>query len=81
MTLIQLLEKAAGFPVATLISLLELLAQAQPEVAEQVASIIAKLKAAIPVGNLVAVAEALPKELANIAQGKLDPRDHPSDAA
>ena len=81
MTLLQLLEKAAGIPAATLVALLELLAAAQPEVAEQVASIIAKLKAAIPVNNLVAVAEALPSEIANIAQGKIDPRDHPSDAA
>lgn len=81
MTPIQLLEKAAGLPAGVLIALLRTLASAQPAFAAQVESIIAKIEAAIPLDNLVAVAEALPAELANIAQGKIDPRDHPSDAA
>ena len=81
MTVIQLLEKAAGLPADLLISLLRTLASAQPDFAASIEGIIAKLEAAVPVANLIAVAEALPKEIANIAQGKIDPRQHPSDAA
>lgn len=81
MTPIQLLELAAGLPKGILVTLLRTLASAQPAFANQVEEIILKLEAAVPVANLVAVAEALPAEIANIASGKIDPRSHPSDAA
>jgi hypothetical protein len=69
-------------PAAKLIEILRAGGAASPDLAAAAEAIIAKLEAAIPLGNLIVVAEALPRELANIAQGKLDPRpDQPSNAA
>jgi hypothetical protein len=42
--------------------------------------IIAKLDQAVDPANLAAVGGAVPGELLNIAQGKLDPRPHAGDA-
>lgn len=81
MTILDLLSKAAGFPTSKLIEILRAFAAAVPDSAAEVNAIIAKLEAAIPLDNLISVAEALPRELANIAQGIIEPRDHPSDAA
>lgn len=81
MTLLELLQRAAGAPVAKLIEILRAGAAAAPDLADEAEAIIRALQEAIPVSNLVAIAEALPREIADIAQGKIDPRDHPSDAA
>jgi len=80
MTILDILQKAAG-AAGALVAVLNRAKAALPDLAPEVDKIITELNTAISANNLVALAEALPKEIANIAQGKLDPRDHPSDAA
>ena len=79
MTLLDLLKKAA-FAGDDLVQFLNVIAQRYPDVAPKAQELVAALSAAVAAENLVALATALPGEIANIAQGKLDPRDHPSDA-
>ena len=81
MTILDFLKKAAGEPFSKLVEILRAGAAAQPDLAPAAEWMIAKLNDAVPLSNLVALAEAIPRELAAIAQGKIDPRDHPSDAA
>lgn len=81
MSLLDLIIRAAGEPASKLISILRAVAAAAPSLAADAEAIIAKLEEPLAIGNLVAVAEMLPGEIANIVQGKLDPREHPSDAA
>lgn len=71
----------AGLAAPRLIEILRAAAEKFPDYAAEITDIIAKIEAAIPQSNLIAIAEALPREIANIAQGNLDPRDHPSDLA
>jgi len=79
LTLLDLLKKAA-FAGDDLVQFLNVIAQRYPDVAPKAQELVAALSAAVAAENLVALATALPGEIANIAQGKLDPRDHPSDA-
>ena len=51
------------------------------DAAAEIDKILAALNESVGPDNLIALAESLPKELANIAQGKFDPRKHPSDVA
>jgi len=80
MTLLDLLKKALG-GLDPLEDKLKAVAEAAPDAAPLINELLGKLAGAVPVENLVALAAALPGEIADIAKGKLDPRDHPSDAA
>ena len=79
MTLLDIITKWAGISGSKLIEFLEAAAAAAPDLAPKAEEWIDALKAAGSPENLVALASVLPAEIANIAQGKLDPRDHPSD--
>ena len=81
MRLIDLLQRAGGIPVAQLIAVLEWVVANAPDLADEARAIMEKLNAAVPLENLLSIAAVLPVEIANIAAGKIDPRDHPSDAA
>ena len=81
MTILDLLLKAAGAPVARLIEVLEAAAVKAPDLAGEIGGIVAALKSAASTENLVKLASELPAEIANIARGKLAPRDHPRDLA
>lgn len=77
MTILDILTKA-GVATAGIIALLEKAAQQAPDLAPSLHTLIAQLQAAVDQANLVQLASALPAEIANIAKGKLDPRDSPS---
>jgi hypothetical protein len=81
MTLLQILSKAAGFPAERILALLVTAGTAAPDLKPQFDELIARLNAAIDQANLIALAEALPSEIAAIARGELHPKTHPSDAA
>ena len=80
MTLLDVLTQA-GFAASGLLELLGTVKQKYPDLAPQVDKVMAGITGAVAPENLVALAEALPRELANIGSGKLDPRRHPSDGA
>lgn len=80
MTLLDLLTRlAVGAP--GLIRLLEKVAAEAPDLAPDAQLWINKLNAAVSADNLVALAASLPQEIADILQGKINKRNHPSDAA
>lgn len=54
---------------------------ANPDLAPAGQQLLDELNAAIGADALVALAEKLPAQIANIAHGNLDPRDSPSNAA
>lgn len=79
MTLLELLNKAAG--VATkLEAVLDAAATGLPDLAPEVAMLKSELDKAIDPANLAALGAAIPGELLNIAQGKLEPTKHAGDA-
>jgi len=80
MSILDILLKA-GAAGPALVKLLEKVKAAVPDLAPEVDKILAELAAAIMPENLIKLAEALPRELAKIAQGQIDPRRHPSDVA
>jgi hypothetical protein len=80
MSLLDILLKAGG-AAASLVTLLGKVKEVAPDLAGEVDAILDKLAATVAPDNLIALAECLPKELANIAAGKLDPRRHSSDVA
>jgi hypothetical protein len=80
MSILDILMRAGGAG-ATLVALLVKAKAFAPVLADEVDKILAELGSTIEPDSLIALAEALPRELANIAQGKLDPRRHPSDTA
>lgn len=80
MSLLDILTKAGG-AAAALVTLLGKVKDVAPDLGGEVDKILSELAGAVASDNLIALAEALPKELAGIAQGKLDPRQHPSDVA
>jgi hypothetical protein len=80
MNLIDILTKA-GFAGAELLALLVKAKEFAPVLAVEIDQMLTVLATSIVPGNLISLAEALPKELANIAAGNLDPRKHPSDVA
>jgi len=76
----DILFKSAGLPLARIIEILRAGAAAVPEFADDAESIIAKISAA-PEG-IGRVALLVPAEVANVLQGRIDPRpDQPSNAA
>jgi hypothetical protein len=80
MSLLEILKRAGG-AAAILVDGLARIREIAPDAAEEIDKILAALNEAIGPDNLIALAESLPKELANIAQGKLDPRKQPSNLA
>lgn len=81
MTILDLLTKASGIPVDKLKTLIQAGAETVPDLAADADKIIAELDAALSpeaIGNLVTTVGA---EIKNIASGKFDGREHPSDAA
>jgi hypothetical protein len=80
MTLLDILLKA-GAAGPALIDLLTKVKGLYPDLAPEVDKILSGLTDAVSPENLIALAEALPREIADIAQGHLDPRRHPSDIA
>lgn len=80
MTILEILLKA-GVAADRLVALLLRVKEELPDIGPEVDKILAALSAAVSAENLVALASALPAEIAAIAQGQLDPRRHPSDIA
>lgn len=81
MNLLDWLVKLAGAKDGSgLIVLLEKGGDVAPDLKPVADEWIAKLNAAASIENLAAVAPALVAELSNIAQGKIEPRDSPSNA-
>jgi hypothetical protein len=79
MTLLDILIKA-GLAGAGLIALLRKAALQAPDLADAINKLIDELLAVVDQNNLVRLATVLPAEIANIAQGKIDPKDHASDS-
>ncbi len=73
MTILDILTKAAGAPIGKLVSVLEAVKAKAPDLAGEIDDILAALNAAASTESLVARAQALPAEIANIAQGRIDP--------
>jgi hypothetical protein len=80
MTLLDILLKA-GLAAGLLVDVLNKAKQELPDLAPQIDDILVSLATAVSTENLVNIAAALPAEIANIAKGNLDPRQHPSDIA
>lgn len=80
MTILELLSKMVG-PAGGLLKFLERAGQTAPDLKPVADEWIAKLSAAIAQENIINLAKVLPEEIANIASGKIEPRDHPSDSA
>jgi len=79
-TLLQLLALAAGVPASGIVRLIEQAKYLNPDLAPLADEWLGKLNAAVDQSNLVDVASKLPAEIANIAGGRLSPRDSPSGA-
>jgi len=80
MRILDVLEKA-GLAVNPLRAVLGKVGDALPDLKDEADAILAKLDAPVALENLAALAVAVPAELAEIVKGKVDPREHPSDAA
>ena len=78
MTILQFLLKLAG-PALGLEAFLKRVGEAAPDLKPEADNILLKLGMAADPVNLAAVGAAIPGELLNIASGKIDPRNHPSD--
>lgn len=79
MTLLDILKKAAG-EAGDVKKALESVIEKFPDAAPIVQPALDALATAVPAEALVGLASALPGEILNIAQGKLEPREHPGDA-
>lgn len=79
MTLLDILKKAAG-EAGDVKKVLEAVIEKFPDAAPIVQPALDVLATAVPAEALVNLASALPGEILNIAQGQLDPREHPGDA-
>jgi hypothetical protein len=80
MTLLDILIKA-GLAGSGLIALLRKAAEQAPDLAPAINKLIDDLLAVVSQDNLVRLATVLPREIADIFQGKIDPRDNPSNLA
>lgn len=80
MKLIDLLIRA-GMAGSKLIAVLEYIIANVPDLADEARTLIEKLNAAVPLENLLSIAAVIPVEVGNVLAGKIDPREHPSDAA
>lgn len=81
MTILELLQRAATLPVAKLVAVLEDVAADGGEFGPVARELLNSLNGAVSAADLAAIGAAIPGELLNIAQGKLEPREHPSDGA
>lgn len=79
MTALQILQILVGASAPEIVALLQKLASLSPDSAGRIQEILAELNEATGIANLTAVSAAVLKELGDIAQGRVDPRDHPSD--
>jgi hypothetical protein len=79
MTVLDILIKAAA-GMGAVKTVLEKAALAAPDLAPEIAILLAKLDAAVDPVNLAGIASEIPGELLNISQGKLDGLDHAGDA-
>lgn len=82
MRLIDIIQKLLGQSagnVTALEALLRRIAAAAPDFADEANAWIAALGTAVTPENLAALGAAIPGELLNIVQGKLDPRPHAGD--
>jgi len=80
MTLLDIIRKLAG-PAADLTAFLSAAGAKYPDLEPRASDLAAKLSTAVSADSLVTLASELPKEIADILQGKLDGRRHPSDVA
>ena len=81
MSLLDLLMRAAGKGLPNLVALLESIASKSPDLAPIARQWIEALNGVAGPANLANVAAAVARELGDIAQGKINPKSHPSDAA
>lgn len=79
MTILEALLKLTG-SMPGLVTLLEAAALAAPDLKPKIDQWIQALTQSASKDNLVSLAAALPAEIARIAQFKVDPHSHPSDA-
>lgn len=79
MTILEIINKAAKGAL-DLEARLSDLQQKYPDAAVAIAEIKADLLAGVDPANLAALGAAIPGELLDIAQGKIEPRDHSGDA-
>ena len=80
MTLLEIIAKWAGLAGPELIVLLRKAGDTSPDLKPKADEWIAALQAAASPANLANVARAVISELGDIGQGKIHPKNHPSDA-
>lgn len=81
MTLLDLLESAAGMPVAVIRAILDAAAKAAPDLRDDIAALVAALESAVTPEALTVVGATVLDEARKILQGQTDGRRHPSDGA
>ena len=79
MTILDIMTRS-GIAGSQLIALLSRIGSRFPELATELEIWTEQLGKAIEPGRLVELSVEVVKEVHDIARGKLDPRDHPSDA-
>lgn len=79
MTILQVLEKLSS-GAGSLVNFLRDVSASSPDLKPTADAWIASLEGAASQESLVALAAALPAEIAQISQGHFDPHEHPSDA-
>ena len=72
---------AAQFAGGKLSELLDAIAAQYPDAAPALADLKSKFEAPLSSGNIAALSGAVIPELLDIAHGKINPRNHPSDLA
>lgn len=80
MTIFEILTKLA-LPAVDLIAFLQRAGNQLPDLKPSADAIIERINSAVSAEALADLGSKIPGELLNIASGKLDPRNHPSDAA
>lgn len=80
-TILEALARAAGLAPEKLLAVLNAGAEAVPDAADGVATLVAKISAPLSLENLAAVGAAVIGEIPNVLRGELDPRRHPADGA
>lgn len=73
MSIYQLLVLAAGAPAGALVELLNKIKTTAPDLADDAQKVLDLLAQGVALENLVTVASSLPAEIANIAQGRIEP--------
>jgi hypothetical protein len=81
LSILDYIMKIAGEAGPELVALLNSLKAKYPDAAAEIDKTLAALTVAVDPANLVAVGQSVLSELSQVAQGNLDGRRHPSDAA